>query len=263
MPQINFRNGKISYSDRGKGRAIVLIHGFLGNLTLWKEHVIALKKNFRVICIDLPGHGASDTFGYLHTMELMSDSVKAVLDILKIRKAIIVGHSLGGYVALAFAEKYPDALHGLILMNSTAQGDTAAKKKSRNQLIALLKQDQQKALNLLVPNFFTYKTRTTHWKVKQYLRAANECSAKGIVATIEGMKNRKEREIVLHFSPFPYLYLIGLYDAVLDSKQQEKEANMGKNGSMVLFECSSHMIFLEEPNKSIKMIKQFAKKITS
>lgn len=262
MHLLDFRKGKISYSDRGKGRAIVLIHGFLGNKSLWKAHVAALKQSFRVICIDLPGHGASDTFGYIHSMELMGDAVKAVLNHLKIRKVVLVGHSLGGYVALAFAEKYPDSVSGLIMMNSTAQGDTNAKKKSRNQLLELLKQDREKALKLLVPNFFTYKTRTTHWKIKQYLKAATQCSAKGIAATIEGMKKRKEREIVLHFSPFPYLYLIGLYDAVLDNKQQEKEMNMSESGSGELFENSSHMIYLEEPDKSIKMIKKFVKKLT-
>lgn len=261
MPQIIFKQGKISFSDEGKGRAIFLIHGFLGNKSLWRAHVKELKKSFRVICIDLPGHGASDAFGYLHSMEFMAESVKAVLDALKIRKTVMLGHSLGGYVALAFAEKYPDCLLGLILMNSTAQGDSASKKKSRNQLLELLKKDQFKALNLLVPNFFTFKTRTRHWKIKQYLKAANECSLKGIAATIEGMKIRKEREILLRFSPFPFLYFIGLYDGVLATKQQEKEVSLSEKGNSVLFESSSHMIYLEEPFKSIKMIQRFAKKL--
>lgn len=86
------------------------------------------KKN-RIICIDLLGHGHTGCLGYVHSMELMAETVEAVLKHLKITRSTFIGHSMGGYVALAFAEKNPDALRGLCLMNSTASPDTLEKKK--------------------------------------------------------------------------------------------------------------------------------------
>ena len=261
MPSILFRNGKLAYTDKGKGRALILIHGFLGNKELWSFHVSTLRKSFRVIAIDLPGHGGSDALGYIHPMELLAEAIQQLITHLKLRRVVLVGHSLGAYVALAFAEKYPDTLLGLISVNSTAKGDTVSRKKSRNQLIKLIKKDKNKALQLLVPTFFNYKTRSTHWKIKRYLEAAKNCSSKGIVATIEGMKTRKEREIILNFAPFHYAYFVGEHDSIISIKDQKEEVALNKKGELLYFENSSHMIYLEEEAKSCKMIQKFAKKL--
>ena len=95
---IKFKEGRIAYTSSGKGRAIVLLHGFLGSASIWEQTKNALSKQFKVICIDLPGHGESDCFGYMHSMELMAQSVKAVMDKLRFKKYVLVGHSMGGYV---------------------------------------------------------------------------------------------------------------------------------------------------------------------
>ena len=107
MNQIFYKNTKISYSDIGKGTTIVLLHGFLENKNMWQKFVTDLSPKYRVITIDLLGHGESECLGYVHSMEDNADVVHAVLSELRIRKAIFVGHSMGGYVALAFAELYP------------------------------------------------------------------------------------------------------------------------------------------------------------
>jgi pimeloyl-ACP methyl ester carboxylesterase len=133
---ILFKNTKVSYSDQGNGQAIVLLHGFLENSTMWNDFIPEFSKKNRVITIDLLGHGKTECIGYVHTMELMAEAVLAVLKHLKIRRSILVGHSMGGYVALAFAELYPDAVKGLCLMNSTAKPDSKQKKKTE---IVLLK----------------------------------------------------------------------------------------------------------------------------
>lgn len=261
MPHISFRKGKLSYTDKGKGKAILLLHGFLGCKELWSEHAKELSKTYRVISVDLPGHGNSDSLRYIHSMELFAEAIKTLVSYLKLKRIVLVGHSLGGYVSLAFAEKFPDAVRGLIMMNSTAKGDSASRKKSRNQLIGLIKKNKNRAIEMLVPNFFSYKSRTTHWKVKKYLRSAKKCSSKAIVATIEGMKVRKEREIILHFSPFPYAYFIGEYDAIISLKDQTEEASLNQKGSSELFEHSSHMIYMEEEARSINRIRKFVSKL--
>ena len=121
MKTITYKNTKISFTDEGKGTAVVLLHGFLENKTMWKAFVPELSKKYRVITVDLLGHGETECLGYVHAMEDQADMLFALLLHLKIRKVVLVGHSMGGYVALAFAELYPDYMKGLFLLNSKSK----------------------------------------------------------------------------------------------------------------------------------------------
>lgn len=141
MNQILYKNTKISYSDTGKGNAVVLIHGFLENKMMWQDLVLDLSKKNRIITIDLLGHGETECLGYVHSMEENADVVQAVLSKLRIRKAIFVGHSMGGYVALAYAELYPENVRGLVLQNSTSKADSEERKANRNRAIKAVKKD--------------------------------------------------------------------------------------------------------------------------
>jgi len=113
---LHFRGSQFAYKVKGSGRAILLIHGFLGTQEVWSTYFDRLSKNFKVISLDLPGHGKSQNLGYVHEMGLMANLLFALLKELNVRKVVIAGHSLGGYVGLAFAELYPDHLLGLILV---------------------------------------------------------------------------------------------------------------------------------------------------
>ena len=119
MKTVNFKYGKIAFKVKGKGRAIVLLHGFLESSEIWSGYAEKLSRVYKVVLIDLPGHGQSDCFGYVHRMELMAQSVKAVLDSLHLRRYILVGHSMGGYVSLAFAGLYAENMKGMVLFHST------------------------------------------------------------------------------------------------------------------------------------------------
>ena len=136
---IVYKNSRIAFSDVGKGNAIVLLHGFLENSTMWSNISAELSTKNRVICIDLLGHGNSECIGYVHTMNDMALAVKEVLKLLRLRKYIIIGHSMGGYVSLAFAEKYPKHIKGLCLLNSTAQADTEERKELRSRACKIAK----------------------------------------------------------------------------------------------------------------------------
>jgi len=255
-----FRGATIAYSTSGKGRAILLIHGFLGAKEIWKELEGQLAKQFKVVSIDLPGHGQSECIGYVHNMELLATCCRGLLTHLSIRKAVVVGHSLGGYVSLAFGEQFPDSVIGLMLVNSTAKGDSAKRKKSRDQLIKLVKKDRSKILTSLVPGFFNLKNPATAAHIKSYLHMANECSEQSIIATAEGMKIRKEREIVLKFAPYHYHYIIGAQDSILNSEQLKNETQIGVNGSYSLLEDASHMSLVESKDEVFKAIKSFSKR---
>ena len=128
----------------------MFLHGFLENSTMWNEHILELSKKHRVICVDLLGHGDTDCLGYVHTMEDMADAVHHVLHELKLRKVVLVGHSMGGYVALAFAELYPDMMKGLVLVNSTSRADSDERKQNRDRAILAVKKSYIAAIRMAI-----------------------------------------------------------------------------------------------------------------
>jgi len=256
----DYRGGKIAYTVKGHGRTVLFIHGFLGDQTIWNAYTKALKSNFRTITIDLPGHGKSDVFGYVHQMEYVAELIQALLKELNVRRCVLVGHSLGGYISLAFAELFPDQVISLVMLNSTARGDGPEKNQARDQLIQLVKKDQKKALQLLVPTFFRKSGRGTHLMKMAYLKKAMSCKPQGIIAAIEGMKHRKEREIVLKFAPFPFLFIAGELDEVFNYKDLESQSRLNEKGQYLLLKASSHMSVLEEKEKIISALKSFVNK---
>ena len=128
MPNLLYKNATLHYTDHGKGPALVLLHGFLEDLSMWNRIVKPLAKSHRIICLDLMGHGKTDNLGYIHGMEQQAQMLKFLLVELKVSQCTIVGHSMGGYIALAFAELFPEMMLGLCLMNSTSFADTEEKK---------------------------------------------------------------------------------------------------------------------------------------
>ena len=216
MKQIIYKNTKISFTDDGKGTAVVLLHGFLENKTMWDKYVSALSKNHRVITIDLLGHGGTECLGYVHTMEDQADMIFAVLISLRIRKIVLVGHSMGGYVALAFAELYPDNVKGLFLLNSTSRADSDERKINRDRAIKAVKQNYTNFVRISISNLFSEDNREVLAKeIEKVKLQALKTPLQGIVASLEGMKIRKDREVLLHFAPYPIQLVLGKKDGVL------------------------------------------------
>lgn len=227
---LKYKGITINYSDKGTGKTIVLLHGFLENMSMWQPFITTLTKYHRVICIDLLGHGKTGCLGYVHTMEDMANEVHAVLHHLNIKQTILVGHSMGGYVALAYAEKYPETISGLCLMNSTAQADSEERKQNRDRAIQAVKQNHKSFVSLSVVNLFRPKNRTVFAEqIKDIKKEALATPLQGIIAALEGMKVRKDR--VLFFKTFHTnkLMMISKKDPVLnyhDLKEQTKNTNI-------------------------------------
>lgn len=220
LKQIIYKNTKISYSDSGKGTAVVLLHGFLENSTMWDYFVPDFSKKYRVIAIDLLGHGQTEPLGYVHAMEDNADAVHAVLSELKIRKAVFVGHSMGGYVALAFAELYPDNVKGIVLLNSTSRADSDERKANRDRAIKAVKQNYTNFVRLSIANLFSENNRERlAAEIESVKEEALKTPLQGIVASLEGMKIRKDREVILHFAPYPILLVLGKNDPVLNYEE--------------------------------------------
>lgn len=256
MKQILYKKTAISYSDTGKGTALVLLHGFLENQTMWNDLNPILSHKNRLITIDLLGHGATECLGYIHSMENNAEIVKAVLSNLRIRKAIFIGHSMGGYVALAFAELYPTTIKGLVLLNSTSKEDSAERKDNRDRAIKAVKQNYVNFVRLSVANLFSVNNRERLEKeIENVKLEALKTPLQGIVASLEGMKIRKDREFILHESEFPKLLILGKKDCVLIYKDNLSQIE-NTNTELIIFP-DGHMSHIENKEELGKVLLGF------
>ncbi|AUS05573.1 alpha/beta fold hydrolase [Pseudotamlana carrageenivorans] len=256
---IPFKGTNIYFTDSGKGSALVLLHGFLESTEIWHQLQPELSKKFRVICIDLLGHGQTGCIGYVHSMEQMAEAVEAVLKHLRIRRSTMIGHSMGGYVALAFAEKKPDDLKGLCLLNSTASADSAEKKINRERTIEVVKKNHHTFIKIAITNLFRPKNRIIFKEsIKTLIAHAKKTPLQGIIAALEGMKIRDDREALLHFTPFKKMIIAGKKDPVLDYNTIVKQVE-GAQVKLVTFP-DGHMSFTENESELLQAIMRFIEK---
>ena len=243
---LSFKNIKISYTDSGKGPVVVLLHGFLENKRMWKEIVPEVSNTNRVLAIDLLGHGQTDCLGYVHSMELMADEVLAVLKLLRIRKITIIGHSMGGYVSLALADKRPEMIRGLCLLNSTSLSDDTARKKLRERANKMVQSNFTNMVRMSFVNLFGEENKAAFtFEIENALNDALKTSLQGYMACQEGMRIRPNRIAILKNNGFKKLYILGKKDPVLSVKEALEEAKETQTESLVL--SGGHMSHIEIP----------------
>ena len=260
MKQIFFKNTAISFSDIGKGTVVVLLHGFLENKKMWKDLVPSLAEKNRVISIDLLGHGETDCLGYIHSMEENAEIVNAILSHLRIRKAVFIGHSMGGYVALAFAELYLNRVKGLILLNSTALEDSVERKINRDRAIKAVKQNYINFVRMSIANLFSENNRDRlKNEIENVKLEGLKTPLQGIIASLEGMKIRKDRQFILKETDFPKLLILGEKDGVLLYKDNASQIE-ATNTELISFP-DGHMSHIENKEELEKVIASFLRKI--
>lgn len=224
MKYISYKNIKIAYSDVGKGKPIVLLHGFLENSSMWDFYIEDFAKKYRVITIDLLGHGQTECIGYIHTMEDMAEAVRSLLIIINVEKTIFVGHSMGGYVSLALAEKHPKIFEGLVLLNSTAYADDHERKINRNRAIKMAQREYNALVQMSISNLFSIDNRDRLLvEIESTKKEALKTPLQGYIACQEGMKIRKNREKILQNTSFPKLLILGKKDGVLPYETSMKQ----------------------------------------
>lgn len=253
---LKHKNINVFYTDVGKGSTIVLLHGFLENSNMWLPFIPSWSKKNRIICIDLLGHGKTEYLNYVHTMELMAQTVLDILNHLKIDKACLIGHSMGGYVALAFAEENPKRTNGLCLMNSTAKADSIERKINRERAIAVVKQNHKLFIEMAISNLFLQKNRILFSKDINILKKeALKTPLQGVIAALEGMKTRKNREALLHNTSFKKMMIIGKKDPVLSRKELLNQTK-GTKVKIVEFP-DGHMSYIENKYEFSQEIMHF------
>lgn len=223
---LTYKQTELFYTSKGIGNPLVFLHGFLESSKIWEPFIDELSKKRQVICIDLPGHGKSGVLNKVHTMELFADAVQAVLQHLNLEKITLVGHSMGGYVSLAFCEKFPDLMKSLVLLNSSPTPDSEEKKKGRDKAIALVSKNKKAFVKMAVSNLVTKESNLKFKdEMQELIDDALSFSEEGIISALKGMKIRTDKTEVLKAFQGPKYIVASKQDPVIDYKEIQLIAN--------------------------------------
>ncbi len=257
--EIAFKKGIISYKVEGQGPAIVFLHGFMESARIWRSFSENLSTKFKVIRINLPGHGKSSVHSDNHSMEFMAEAVKVVLDAEKVTKAMLVGHSMGGYVALAFAELHAPMISGLVMFNSICFADAKEKKADRERAMKAADAHKMKYITSVIPNLFFERSGVKASKrIFKMVKIASKQSKEGILAAIAGMRDRKDRSDVLKSAGFPMMILAGHDDMLIPLERSKEMAALNPKAQLVVLEECAHLAFIEQEKESFKAVQTFA-----
>jgi pimeloyl-ACP methyl ester carboxylesterase len=254
-----YKGRRISYNDSGKGKAIVLIHGYLETSGVWDSFARRLSEKFRVISVDLPGHGLSESFGTGITMEFMAGLVKDLIDSAGIKKVFLTGHSLGGYVALAFMELFPDSLSGYCLFHSQPFPDTPESAEKRTREIYLVREGKKE---VFYPESITRMYASSNLEkfsqaVQRSKAIAEGLGDEGIIAVLNGMMKRPSRLSAMEEGRVPCLWILGALDNYIPCVAIQERVRLPVNARVVVLEHSGHMGFIEEEDLSVSALNDF------
>ena len=240
-------------SGNGK-KPLVLLHGFMENTTIWDEMEAHLSKDFTLIKIDLPGHGKSKVYQEIHTVELMAEKVKEVIDALKLEKINLLGHSLGGYVSLAFAEKFPEILESMTLFFSTTLADDDEKKQIRRRSIAVIDENFETFVKTSIPNLFNNTEKDIlEGKIELAKNIAKSTDKEGVKAAQLGMAERPDRTEILENLDAKILIIAGKYDNAVKTENLLKIIPEKTNIKTYVLDCG-HNGHWEKPTICAEII---------
>lgn len=256
-----FKNAKLAYTLSGQGIPAVLIHGFLENRNTWGKFAEALAKTFLVINIDLPGHGKSELMTESAPPKYMAEAILQVLHAENIKQAFLIGHSMGGYAACAFAHQFPERLSALCLFHSVPFADTEDKKNARNNTIQKINEGgKEEVCKTHVPKVFA----DDHLKkfaeeIKRGTETALSTKAETIKASLRGMRDRDNYTQTIKEMRQPFLYIEGSKDNFI-KKDALQPKQLPDNYEILSLEKSGHMGFIEEAQKALQAITAFGQK---
>jgi pimeloyl-ACP methyl ester carboxylesterase len=259
-----YNGGKIYYSDSGSGGdAIVFLHGYLETSDIWAGFSDKFSGDYRIISVDLPGHGLSKVYGECHSMEFMAGAVRDLLDNLGIRQIILIGHSLGGYITLAFAELYPEMLKAFCLFHSHPFADTEQTRQKRGNEIKVVRSGKR---YLIYPESVSMMYAPENLlKMKEAVQRSKDIAScireEGMVAVLNGMMIRPSRISVLENGKVPYLWILGKKDNYISSEDVLQKVRIPSGSKAFVLENSGHMGFIEESEASAAAIQEFIKSI--
>jgi pimeloyl-ACP methyl ester carboxylesterase len=286
MKHLLYQSKKIFYRVEGDGPTVFLVHGFGEDGNVFKEQVEYLRSKFRLIIPDLPGSGRSEMIDDM-SIEGLAEVIKKILlaetspnsaDSNRLNKiedsqnpphpelgrrtggrGAFIGHSMGGYIALAFAEKYPESLTGLGLVHSSAFADGEEKKATRRKGIDFIKQNGAfEFLKTAIPNLFSPRSKDEMpEKIDEFIQEQHNFLPEALVSYYEAMMQRPDRTNVLKNSSVPVLFIMGKYDNAIPIEDGMKQCHLPEKSYIHVLRASGHMGMMEEPETSNKALEEF------
>ncbi|MBI5914932.1 MAG: alpha/beta hydrolase [Bacteroidetes bacterium] len=260
MNQINFQGKLIAYfvTGEGEGLPVVLLHGFCEDSRVWDEWLPLLPANRRYVCIDLPGCGSSELTDHL-SVESMAEVVAAVLEHLNIEKFVLTAHSMGGYVALAYAEKWGDRLAGLCMFHSHPFADSEEKKAGRLKAIGFIhKNGHVIYVRQTIPQLFIYDfSKGYQSEVNRLIHNAVHFQPEAIIAALEAMRLRPDRSEVLRNIGCPVLMLIGKHDTAVPLDLSMAMSHLPAVADIRIFQTVGHMGMFSASRETARAFREF------
>ncbi len=258
--KVEYENAEIKYTVIGKGQTVVLLHGFGEDSNIWAHQIAFLKNRFRLFVPDLPGSGKSSLLkGKAVSMSDYASCIKRILEKEQIEKCTMIGHSMGGYITMAFAEKYPEYLTAFGLFHSSAYADDADKKANREKAIAFIAKNGAAAfLATSIPGLFK-DDEISRNDIDNLLEKSNNFSAEALIQYYEAMISRPDRTNVLKNSKVPVLFILGEHDKAVPFKSGLEQSTLAKTTYVNILRRSAHMGMLEETEKSNRILGDFVR----
>jgi pimeloyl-ACP methyl ester carboxylesterase len=250
---------KLFYRKFGNGPALVLLHGFPESGVLWQQVWPALAEHFTVLVPDLPGSGDSSRGTMKITMESMADAVNGMLEAENIESAVFAGHSMGGYVSLAFASKCGQKVKGLSMVHSTAYADDEEKKNNRRKAIELIRKGGREAfIRQMIPALFSSATKQTRpGIVEKQVDSGLQLEADSLVAYYEAMIERPDRTEILKTANFPMQWIMGKDDTVIPFTKGLQQCTLTSINFVSVYNMCGHMSMLENDKELTKDLTDF------
>jgi|SRR5690554_978845 len=239
-----YQNANIHYTISGTGPAVILLHGFLESQTMWAPLVSRIADTHTVITMDFPGLGKSEPLAEVHTMAMMAEVVDALLQECNIDKATLIGHSMGGYITLAFMDLFEDKAEKIILLNSTSIADSEERKSIRDRSVRLMHERPNAYISMAIGNWAVEDSREKFKEDLDFLKnQAYTFPVEGITAALRGMRDRKDRTDVLQQFPRPKYLLLAEDDPIIDARETSELAKQA--GVEVKTISGGHMSMIE------------------
>ncbi len=262
--QVKINGMTLAFNDRGTGLPIVFLHAFPLNRTMWAMQEDALSSQFRVITIDLRGHGESDAPLWHYSLDQAADDVHGLLDYLSIRQAVFVGLSMGGYILFAFHRKFADRVNGMVLADTRAQADTDEGKQARFEMAQIAyKQGARAIADIMIPKLLSPATIQMRPELVQYVRTMIEGNqVSGIAGDLMAMAERPDSIPLLRRITCPAQIIVGELDLPTPPSDATLMADRISNAHLVISPGAAHLSNLEQPDLFNKTVGSFVANIT-
>ena len=248
---------KLHWDKAGTGTAICLLHGFAADYLVWNPVVQVLEHDHTCIVPHLPGHGRAD--GHVESLEDIAEALESIRQQAGISQWVLCGHSMGGYIAMEYALKYPDRLSGLVMFHSHPFGDPEEKRPERDKTIQFIEKNGPQAyLKKAVPPMFSDSFRKAMPEaVDAMMQRTFRMQPHALTGPIAAMRDRANRQEVLEQAPFPVMVVAGRFDQHVPMELNTRQAEMDSVGHFVILEHSAHLGMVEEPQTSSRVLAGF------